>query len=55
MCIRDRAKRVKEALIAEAEALSSSTDWGETAGKYRELMDRWKQSPRCLLYTSRCV
>ena len=41
-----KAKRVKEALIAEAEALSSSTDWGETAGKYRELMDRWKQSPR---------
>ncbi|WP_233542649.1 DUF349 domain-containing protein [Kocuria tytonis] len=41
-----KAKRVKEGLIAEAEALSSSTDWGETAGKYRELMDRWKQSPR---------
>lgn len=41
-----KAKRVKQALIAEAEALSSSTDWGETAGKYRELMDRWKQAPR---------
>ncbi|WP_243635625.1 DUF349 domain-containing protein [Kocuria tytonicola] len=41
-----KAKRVKEALIAEAEALSSSTDWGETAGKYRELMDRWKAAPR---------
>ena len=41
-----KAKRVKQGLIAEAEALSSSTDWGETAGKYRELMDRWKQSPR---------
>ncbi|MDO4919468.1 DUF349 domain-containing protein [Kocuria sp.] len=41
-----KAKRVKEGLIAEAEALSGSTDWGETAGKYRELMDRWKQSPR---------
>lgn len=41
-----KAKRVKEALIAEAEALSSSTDWGETATKYRTLMDRWKEAPR---------
>ena len=41
-----KAKRAKEGLIKEAEALSSSTDWGETAGKYRELMDRWKQAPR---------
>uniref|UniRef100_UPI0006488853 DUF349 domain-containing protein n=1 Tax=Kocuria sp. ZOR0020 TaxID=1339234 RepID=UPI0006488853 len=36
------AKRVKEKLIAEAEALQSSTDWNVTAGKYRDLMDRWK-------------
>ncbi|GEC98537.1 hypothetical protein KVA01_06920 [Kocuria varians] len=41
-----KAKRVKQGLIAEAEALSSSTDWGETAGKYRDLMDRWKAAPR---------
>ncbi|MEX3609879.1 DUF349 domain-containing protein [Rothia sp. LK2588] len=41
-----KAKRVKEALIAEAEALSSSTDWGVTAGKYRDLMDKWKAAPR---------
>nr|WP_253270462.1 DUF349 domain-containing protein [Kocuria marina] len=41
-----KAKRVKEGLIKEAEALSSSTEWGETAGKYRELMDRWKEAPR---------
>lgn len=41
-----RAKRAKEALIAEAEALSTSTDWGPTAAKYRDLMDRWKASPR---------
>ncbi|WP_270262898.1 DUF349 domain-containing protein [Kocuria marina] len=41
-----KAKRVKEGLIKEAEALSSSTEWGETAGKYRELMDRWKDAPR---------
>lgn len=40
------AKRVKERLIAEAEALQTSTDWNVTAGKYRDLMDRWKASPR---------
>lgn len=41
-----KAKRAKEALIAEAESLSTSTDWGPTASKYRDLMDRWKASPR---------
>ena len=40
------AKRVKEALIAEAEALSSSVDWSRTSGAYRELMNRWKAAPR---------
>ena len=40
------AKAVKEKLIAEAEALSSSTDWGFAAGEYRRLMDEWKASPR---------
>ncbi|MDO5617636.1 DUF349 domain-containing protein [Kocuria sp.] len=40
------AKRIKEKLISEAEALQSSTDWNLTAGKYRDLMDRWKASPR---------
>jgi hypothetical protein len=39
---RARAKKVKEKLIAEAEALSSSTDWGPTTTKYRDLMARWK-------------
>ncbi len=41
-----KAKRIKEALIAEAESLSSSTEWSETAAKYRDLMDQWKASPR---------
>ena len=36
------AQKTKEALIEEAEALSSSTEWGPTAGKYRDLMTRWK-------------
>ena len=40
------AKRVKEALIAEAEALSSSVDWSRTSSAYRELMNRWKAAPR---------
>ncbi|QAY62739.1 DUF349 domain-containing protein [Xylanimonas allomyrinae] len=40
------AKSVKEQLVAEAEALSSSTDWGATAGAYRDLMTRWKSAGR---------
>jgi hypothetical protein len=40
------AKSAKEKLIAEAEALSTSTDWGFAAGEYRRLMDEWKASPR---------
>jgi hypothetical protein len=43
---RSEAKQVKEALVAEAEALSGSTDWGATAGAYRDLMARWKASGR---------
>jgi len=39
---REQAKTVKEKLIVEAEALSSSTDWGPTTTKYRDLMTRWK-------------
>lgn len=39
---RDSARVVKERLVKEAEALSSSTEWGPTAGKYRDLMREWK-------------
>ncbi|WP_349827998.1 DUF349 domain-containing protein [Brevibacterium litoralis] len=39
-------KRIKEKLVAEAEALSGSTEWRDTAAKYRDLMDRWKAAPR---------
>jgi len=31
-------------LIKEAEALATSTEWGPTAGKYRDLMTRWKEA-----------
>lgn len=40
------AKAAKERLIAEAEALQTSTDWGFAAGEYRRLMDEWKAAPR---------
>jgi hypothetical protein len=39
---RDSAKVVKEKLVAEAEELADSTDWGATARAYRDLMSRWK-------------
>lgn len=40
------AKIEKEKLVSEAEALSDSTDWGYTAGAYRDLMARWKAAGR---------
>jgi hypothetical protein len=40
------AKTEKEKLVSEAEALSTSTDWGYTAGAYRDLMTRWKAAGR---------
>jgi len=39
---REGARIVKERLCKEAEALATSTDWGPTAGKYRDLMSGWK-------------
>ena len=39
---RESAQAEKERLVAEAEALSDSTDWGATAGRFRDLMGRWK-------------
>lgn len=39
---RDEAKRLKERIIEEATPLAESTDWGATAGAFRELMSRWK-------------
>jgi hypothetical protein len=43
---REEARRVKERLVAEAESLSGSTDWGVTAARYRELMAEWKAAGR---------
>lgn len=41
-----QAKATKEDLIARAEALQTSTDWGATSAAYRQLMDEWKRSGR---------
>ena len=43
---REQARSEKERLVAEAEALSGSTDWGPTAAAYRELMRQWKLAGR---------
>jgi hypothetical protein len=36
----------KEKIIQEAESLSSSTEWGPTAGRYKQLMSDWKTAGR---------
>ncbi|MEV7149644.1 DUF349 domain-containing protein [Streptomyces sp. NPDC093084] len=43
---REDARKAKEKLVAEAESLSASTDWGPTAARYRELMTEWKAAGR---------
>jgi hypothetical protein len=40
------AKAAKEEIVREAERLQTSTDWGATAGAYRDLMTRWKAAGR---------
>jgi len=39
---REAARVIKEKLVAEAETLAGSTDWGPTTGAFRDLMARWK-------------
>ncbi|MEU7984599.1 DUF349 domain-containing protein [Streptosporangium canum] len=43
---REGVRSSKERIVAEAEALASSTDWGVTASAYRELMQQWKTAGR---------
>ena len=43
---REHARAEKERLVAEAEAMADSTDWGPTAAAYRDLMRQWKQAGR---------
>ncbi|WP_238154572.1 DUF349 domain-containing protein [Ornithinimicrobium sufpigmenti] len=40
------AKRLKERLVAEAEQLATSKDWGATAGAFKRLMQDWKRAGR---------
>ncbi len=40
------AKAAKQELVKEAEALATSKDWGQTAGAFKRLMDRWRQAGR---------
>jgi Domain of Unknown Function (DUF349) len=39
---REEAAVVKERLAAEAEELATSTEWGPTSGRFRDLMRQWK-------------
>lgn len=43
---REEARKEKERLVSEAESMSGSTDWSETAAAYRDLMRRWKLAGR---------
>jgi hypothetical protein len=43
---RTEARAAKQELIAEAQRLSTSTEWGPTSAAMRSLMDRWKAVPR---------
>lgn len=43
---RAAARKKKEELVERAEALKTSTDWGETARAYRDLMTEWKSAGR---------
>ncbi|MFD8497269.1 DUF349 domain-containing protein [Amycolatopsis sp. NPDC059657] len=43
---RATAKQRKEELIAEAEKIADSDEWGDTAGRYKELMGEWKAAGR---------
>lgn len=39
---RDSARVIKEKMIADAEKLVGSTEWGPTTGEFRDLMTNWK-------------
>lgn len=40
------AAAIRESLIARAEAMQDSTDWGPTVRAYKDLMDEWRSAPR---------
>ena len=44
--VTSEAKSVRTAIVAEAEALATSTDWAAVRQQFQTLMDRWKAAPR---------
>ncbi|APX31604.1 hypothetical protein BH708_01495 [Brachybacterium sp. P6-10-X1] len=40
------AAEMKETLIARAEEMQDSTDWGPTVRAYKDLMGQWRRAPR---------
>ena len=42
---RERARALRETLVAEAEALAESTEWKTTGERYRAIVEEWKQLP----------
>ena len=43
---REEVRARKESLVEEAESLSDSTDWANTAQRFRDLMKQWKTAGR---------
>lgn len=43
---REESKAVKERIVAEAQELADSTDWGPTASRMKSLMSEWKAAGR---------
>jgi hypothetical protein len=43
---REEVRSRKEKLVADAEAIAGSTDWGATTSEFRELMRQWKAAGR---------
>ncbi len=43
---REEVRARKEALVEEAESLADSTDWANTAQRFRDLMKQWKAAGR---------
>jgi hypothetical protein len=44
--VQTEVKSLKEVIVSEAESLANSTDWVNTARRYKALMDQWKATGR---------
>ncbi|RBP63909.1 uncharacterized protein DUF349, partial [Brevibacterium sanguinis] len=44
--LNSEGKRIKERIVAEAEALSGSTDFRHVSTQFKDLMAQWKRAPR---------